>query len=80
MASPYTAFGGGPDASGSDRGTAWAVTATTTLYQLFSFLFGYSFGGLQDSRAVAADVVSGGRQGCSASGSCTRCCSTAATS
>ncbi|MEU5042382.1 DUF418 domain-containing protein [Streptomyces griseorubiginosus] len=43
MAGPYTAFGGGPDASGVDRGAAWAVTATTTLYQLFSFLFGYSF-------------------------------------
>ncbi|MEW1647177.1 DUF418 domain-containing protein [Streptomyces sp. NPDC091219] len=43
MAGPYTALGGGPDASGADRAAAWAVTATTTLYQLFSFLFGYSF-------------------------------------
>ncbi|MGW2965218.1 DUF418 domain-containing protein [Streptomyces sp. NPDC001220] len=43
MAGPYTAFGGGPHASGVDRAAAWAVTATTTLYQLFSFLFGYSF-------------------------------------
>ncbi|MFF3451057.1 DUF418 domain-containing protein [Streptomyces sp. NPDC002667] len=43
MAGPYTAFGGGPGASGADRAAAWAVTATTTVYQLFSFLFGYSF-------------------------------------
>ncbi|MFJ9897553.1 DUF418 domain-containing protein [Streptomyces sp. NPDC091280] len=43
MAGPYTALGGGPHASGADRAAAWAVTATTTLYQLFSFLFGYSF-------------------------------------
>ncbi|MFF3415096.1 DUF418 domain-containing protein [Streptomyces sp. NPDC002698] len=43
MAGPYTAFGGGPDASAVDRASAWAVTATTTVYQLFSFLFGYSF-------------------------------------
>ncbi|MEU0430595.1 DUF418 domain-containing protein [Streptomyces sp. NPDC006290] len=43
MAGPYTAFGGGPDASATDRAAAWAVTATTTVYQLFSFLFGYSF-------------------------------------
>ncbi|MFJ6832977.1 DUF418 domain-containing protein [Streptomyces sp. NPDC091209] len=43
MAGPYTAFGGGPDASGIDRAAAWAVTATTTVYQLLSFLFGYSF-------------------------------------
>lgn len=43
MAGPYTAFGGGPDASTVDRAAAWAVTATTTVYQLFSFLFGYSF-------------------------------------
>ncbi|MFF1303129.1 DUF418 domain-containing protein [Streptomyces sp. NPDC058307] len=43
MAGPYTAFGGGPHASGVDRAAAWAVTATTTVYQLFSFLFGYSF-------------------------------------
>ncbi|MEY2248266.1 DUF418 domain-containing protein [Streptomyces sp. BF23-18] len=43
MAGPYTAFGGGPDASAADRAAAWAVTATTTVYQLFSFLFGYSF-------------------------------------
>ncbi|WP_339130133.1 DUF418 domain-containing protein [Streptomyces sp. f51] len=43
MAGPYTAFGGGPGASAADRAAAWAVTATTTVYQLFSFLFGYSF-------------------------------------
>ncbi|WP_328554803.1 DUF418 domain-containing protein [Streptomyces sp. NBC_00358] len=43
MAGPYTAFGGGPGASDIDRAAAWAVTATTTVYQLFSFLFGYSF-------------------------------------
>lgn len=43
MAGPYTAFGGGPGASAVDRAAAWAVTATTTVYQLFSFLFGYSF-------------------------------------
>ncbi|MGW1505625.1 DUF418 domain-containing protein [Streptomyces mirabilis] len=43
MAGPYTAIGGGPHASGVDRAAAWAGTATTTLYQLFSFLFGYSF-------------------------------------
>ncbi|MFJ9372375.1 DUF418 domain-containing protein [Streptomyces sp. NPDC101455] len=43
MAGPYTGFGGGPDASTVDRAAAWAVTATTTVYQLFSFLFGYSF-------------------------------------
>ncbi|MFE9879894.1 DUF418 domain-containing protein [Streptomyces sp. NPDC005784] len=43
MAGPYTAFGGGPDASDIDRAAAWGVTATTTVYQLFSFLFGYSF-------------------------------------
>ncbi|MET8454329.1 DUF418 domain-containing protein [Streptomyces sp. NPDC005209] len=42
-AGPYTAFGGGPHASGVDRAAAWTVTATTTVYQLFSFLFGYSF-------------------------------------
>ncbi|WP_328749940.1 DUF418 domain-containing protein [Streptomyces sp. NBC_00285] len=43
MAGPYTAFGGGPHAWGVDRAAARVVTATTTLYQLFSFLFGYSF-------------------------------------
>lgn len=43
MAGPYTAFGGGPHATGVDRAAAWAVTATTNVYQLFSFLFGYSF-------------------------------------
>ncbi|MFJ4634052.1 DUF418 domain-containing protein [Streptomyces sp. NPDC088847] len=43
MASPWTAFGGGPSASVLDRAAAWTVTATTTTYQLFSFLFGYSF-------------------------------------
>jgi len=43
MAGPYTAFGGGPQASAADRAAAWGVTALTTAYQLFSFLFGYSF-------------------------------------
>ncbi|MEW2163405.1 DUF418 domain-containing protein [Streptomyces sp. NPDC007084] len=43
MAGPYTAFGGGPGVSALDRAAAWAVTATTTVYQLFSFLLGYSF-------------------------------------
>ncbi|MCX4904446.1 DUF418 domain-containing protein [Streptomyces sp. NBC_00878] len=43
MAGPYASFGGGPGASPVDRVAAWGVTATTTAYQLFSFLFGYSF-------------------------------------
>lgn len=43
MAGPWTSFGGGPGASVLDRTAAWAVTATTTVYQLFSFVFGYSF-------------------------------------
>ncbi|WP_328679401.1 DUF418 domain-containing protein [Streptomyces sp. NBC_00343] len=60
MAGPYTAFGGGPHASGADRAAAWAVTATTTLYQLFSFLFGYSFV-LQERGAGKPD--SGGSAG-----------------
>ncbi|MEV6196160.1 DUF418 domain-containing protein [Streptomyces sp. NPDC051920] len=50
MAGPYTAFGGGPAASAVDRAAAWAVTATTTAYQLFSFLLGYSF--VLDRRAA----------------------------
>ncbi|MFG2307456.1 DUF418 domain-containing protein [Streptomyces sp. NPDC048566] len=50
MAGPYTAFGGGPGASAADRAAAWAVTATTTVYQLFSFLLGYSF--VLDRRAA----------------------------
>ncbi|WP_415938088.1 DUF418 domain-containing protein [Streptomyces sp. 039-1] len=50
MADPYTAFGGGPGASALDRAAAWGVTATTTAYQLFSFLLGYSF--VLDRRAA----------------------------
>ncbi|WP_405863174.1 DUF418 domain-containing protein [Streptomyces sp. NBC_01515] len=61
MAGPYTAFGGGPDATAVDRAAAWAVTATTTLYQLFSFLFGYSFV-LQERSAGQPDGGSAGRQ------------------
>ena len=61
MAGPYTAFGGGPDATAVDRAAAWAVTATTTLYQLFSFLFGYSFV-LQERGAGKPDGGSAGRQ------------------
>ncbi|MFE4701485.1 DUF418 domain-containing protein [Streptomyces sp. NPDC056738] len=50
MAGPYTPFGGGPGASAVDRAAAWGVTATTTAYQLFSFLLGYSF--VLDRRAA----------------------------
>ncbi|MFJ2888920.1 DUF418 domain-containing protein [Streptomyces sp. NPDC087305] len=59
MAGPYAAFGGGPHASGADRAAAWAVTATTTLYQLFSFLFGYSF--VLQERSGRPDGGSAGR-------------------
>ncbi|MFF0186917.1 DUF418 domain-containing protein [Streptomyces sp. NPDC005244] len=58
MAGPYTAFGGGPGASAVDRAAAWGVTATTTVYQLFSFLLGYSF--VLDRRAGRpSDTASG---------------------
>ncbi|MEU8789819.1 DUF418 domain-containing protein [Streptomyces sp. NPDC048643] len=57
-ADPYTAFGGGPGASAVDRAAAWGVTATTTAYQLFSFLLGYSF--VLDRRAAGpSDTASG---------------------
>ncbi|MFJ6655721.1 DUF418 domain-containing protein [Streptomyces sp. NPDC091377] len=44
-AGPYSAFGGGPDASDLDRAVSWLVTALVAakFYLLFSFLFGYGF-------------------------------------
>ncbi|MEU3619875.1 DUF418 domain-containing protein [Streptomyces sp. NPDC006872] len=58
MAGPYTALGGGPEASIADRAAAWATTALFTgkFYLLFSFLFGYSFV-LQERAARQAGVA-----------------------